>query len=327
MTTFGDQVYQYGGSPVNGLFTTGKVIFVKPSTGSDNDNGKKPSQAVKTISKAHSLATADKNDIIYIISEDNSASGTTDYQSATLTLSKDGVHYVGVNSGTNVGQRSRIAQLSTATGVSPLVTFSGSNSSMRNIHIFHGVNDATSKTAAIQVTGERNYFAKNHFAGIGHATQDVANNCSLSVSGGAESLYEDCTIGLDTIARGTAANSELRLESGAVRNTFRNCIFPTYAEANTHQFLLVPTNGLDRWNLFDNCLFINMPTGDAAGTTMTEAFDVTGGGSPDGIIILHSCTLVGATDWEAATVSGKVLIRTDGGTAATAGLSADVAAS
>lgn len=326
MSTFGDQVYQYGGAPVNGLFTTGKVWFLKPGTGSDNNNGKKPNQAVKTWAKAHTLARADKNDIIYVIAEDNSASGTTDYQSSTLTLSKDGVHYVGVNSGSFTGQRSRIAQLSTATGVAPLVTFSASNASMRNIHIFHGVNDATSKTAAISVTGERNYFYKSHFAGIGHATMDVADNCSLQVSGGAENHFDTCHIGLSTIARGSAANSEIRLESSAVRNLFTDCVVDTYAEAAGHQFVLVPTNGLDRWNIFKNTVFVNMPTGDASGTTMTEAFDVVGGGSPDGIIILEGCTVYGATDWEAATVSGKVMIRTDGGTAATAGLSADVAA-
>lgn len=326
MTTFGDQVYQYGGAPVSGLFTTGQVWFIKPSTGDDGASGKKPSEALKTWARAHTLASADKNDIIYVIAEDNSASGTTDYQSSTLTLSKDGVHYVGVNSGGFVGQRSRIAQLSTATGVAPLVTWSGSNGSMRGIHIFHGVNDATSKTAALSVTGERNYFFKNHIAGIGHATMDVTDNCSLQVSGGAENHFDQCYLGLDTIARGTAANSEIRLESSATRNLFTDCVVATYAEAAGHQFVLVPTNGLDRWTIFKNTMFVNMPTGDASGTTMTEAFDVTGGGSPDGIILLENCSLYGATDWEAAAVSGKVMIRTDGGTAATAGLTADVAA-
>lgn len=327
MTTFGDQVYQYGGAPVGGLFTTGKVWFVKPGSGSDSHSGKRPDSAFATLAKAHTAARADKNDLIYLVSEDNSASGTTDYQSSTLTLSKDGVHYAGVNAGGFVGQRSRIAQLSTATGVAPLVTFSGNNCSMRNIHIFHGVADATSKDAAIKVTGERNYFYKNHFAGIGHADMDVADNCSLEVNGGAENHFDWCYIGLDTIARGTAANSEIRLEGGATRNLFTDCVTATYAEAAGHQFVLVPINGLDRWTLFKRCEFINMPTGDASGTTMTEAFDVTGGGSPDGIIILDFCTVVGATDWEAAAVSGKVMIRTDGGTAATAGLAADVAAS
>lgn len=327
MTTFSDVVYHMGGTPVNGaFFPGGKAIFVKPSSGSDGNDGKSPAKAVATLAKALSLATADKNDVVYLISEDNSASGTTDYQSDELDWNKDGVHLIGVCSGNGIQNRARIAQLSTATGVSGLLTVSASNCRIENISVFQGVDDATS-IGAVKVTGERNLFRNCSFSGIGHATQDVADNYSLRISGGAENRFVDCYIGLDTIARGTAANSEIRLDTGATRNLFENCVVATYAEANTHQFLLVPSAGLDRWTIFKNTMFVNMPTGDASGTTMTEAFDVTGGGSPDGIIILDGCTLVGATDWEAAAVSGKVLIRTDGGTAATAGLSADVAAS
>lgn len=71
---------------------------------------------------------------------------------------------------------------------------------------------------------------------------------------------------------------------------------------------------------------MNMPTGTASGTTMTEAFDITGGGSPDGLILLKNCTLVGATDWEAATESGKVYIDGAAPTANASGLAVLVAA-
>jgi len=305
ISSFG--IPQIGGMPFGG---NSKVWFVNPRTGSDGNRGDSPSRAVKTLAKAQSLATADRNEVVFMIAEGNSAADTTDYQSAALDWAKDGVHLVGVNAGGNVGMRSRIAQLSTATNVDNLLTVSANNCLIANIHVFHGVADATSKVA-VSVTGDHNHFVNCHFAGIGHADMDSADNCSLAVTGGSENLFEGCTIGLDTIARGTAANSELRLETGATRNTFRNCIFPTYAEAAGHQFLIVPTNGLDRWTLFENCAFINMPTGTASGTTMTEAFDVTGGGSPDGLILLRNCTLVGATDWEANTESAKVYI--DGG--------------
>jgi hypothetical protein len=327
MTTFSDQVYQLGGVPTNGYFAVGNTWFVRPGSGNDGNKGDKPSRAFATLAKALSVATADNGDVVYMISEDNSASGTTDYQSSSLDWNKDGVHLIGVNgSGNFVQQRSRIAQLSSATDVDDLFTVSANNCLIANISVFHGVDDADS-VGAVKVTGERNRFYNCTFSGIGNATMDTANNFSLSVSGGAENIFEKCYIGLDTVARGTAANSEIRLESGATRNMFKDCVIATYAEANTHQFLIVPSAGLDRWTIFDHCIFMNMPTGDASGTTMTEAFDVTGGGSPDGIILLNFCTLVGATDWEAATESGKVVIRTDAGTAVTAGLTADVDAS
>lgn len=324
MTTFSDGVSQFGGVPVDVGFT-GKAFFVKPSTGSDSNSGKTPARAFKTLARALQYCTANKNDVVYFISEGNASADCTDYQSTALDWNKDGVHLIGINSGNGIQNRSRIAQLSTATNVDDLFTVSADNCYIANISVYHGVADATSK-GAVKVTGQRNKFYNCTFSGIGHADMDTADNYSLKVSAGAENLFERCYIGLDTIARGTAANSEIVLDTGATRNVFKDCIVATYAEANTHQFLIVPTNGLDRWTIFDHCTFVNMPTGDASGTTMTEAFDITGGGSPDGIIILTFCTLVGATDWEAATVSGKVMIRTDAGTAATAGLSGDVAA-
>jgi len=298
------------GVPVLGggsLLTQGASFFVNPRLGGDGNSGIRIDRPLDTLSKALSMATADQNDVVYMLASDNSASGTTDYQSDTLEWDKDGVHLVGINSGNMVGMRSRIAQLSTATEVAPLVTWSASNCLCSNIHLFHGVDDADSK-GCLNVTGSRNRFYRCHIAGIGHATMDTANNYSLQISGGEENLFEDCVIGLDTIARGTAANSELRLVSGATRNIFRNCLFTTYAEAAGHQFVLVPVNGIDRYTLFDNCLFINMPTGVASGTSMTEVFDVTGGGSPDGLLLLKDCAFVGAGDWEAATESGKVFV-------------------
>ena len=320
MTTFTDAVYHRGGSPVDGLFTTGQAWYVKPSTGGNGNSGKKLDSAVATVAQAVSLATADKNDVIYLVSEDNSASGTTDYQSATLTISKDGLNIVGVCSGGGIGNRARIAQLSTATGVAPLITWSASNSSMHNVHVFHGVNDATSK-GCVNVTGERNYFYRCHFAGIGHATMDTANNYSLQVSGD-ENVFEECVIGLDTVARGTAANSEILFSGQATRNIFRRCIIPTFAEADTHQFLVAGASSLDRWALFEDCIFINAVKSTA--TTMTEAFDIHA--SAGGLILLKNCTVVGATDWEANVESANTFI--DGGapTNNTSGLAVNVEA-
>lgn len=318
MTTFSDQLYQMGGVPVGGKFTNGKGIFVLPSTGLDGNTGKTVNRPIKTLAKALSLATADKNDVVYLVSESNTAASTTDYQSTALDWNKDGVSLVGINSGNQVAQRSRIAQLSTATGVSDLFTVSADNCYISNIHVFHGVDDATS-LGAVKVSGSRNHFYRCHFAGIGHATQDAADNYSLKVTG-SENLFEECVIGLDTIARGTAANYEMTMSGGATRNIFRNCIIQTYAEANTHLFLKIAANGIDRWNLFDNCTFINMPTSTASGTTMTEAFDITGGGSPDGLILLKNCALVGATDWEANVESAKTYIFAGTSTNNTAGL-------
>jgi hypothetical protein len=306
MTTFSDTVYHMGGVPVGGPVTQGKTIYVKPSSGRDTADGSSLDRAVKTLTRALALATADQNDTVYLFSEDNSASGTTDYQSTTLDWSKDGVHLVGVNSGNRIGQRSRIAWLSTASSTSdiPLVTVSGSNCRIENIHVFSGLDDAN-MIGAVNVTGHRNSFVNCHIAGIGHATNDAAGAYSLRMYGGTENLFKDCVIGLDTIARGTAANSEILFADASsadcnARNIFEDCLILTYAEAATHQFIIRESSGSDRFNLFKGCSFIN----SALGTTMTEALDITAGGSPAGAIYFQDCAFFGVGDLEAATVSG-----------------------
>jgi len=303
----------------------GKYLHVKPYSGSDGNTGLAPNKAVKTLAKALELATANQNDVVLMYAEHNTAASTTDYQSSTLDWNKNLVHIIGVGAPTGLSNRARVAFISTYATASNLFTLSANGCIIHNVSFFAGVAD-TNPTGCFKITGQRNFISRCHIAGIGHANNDIANAYSLAIVGGAENVIENCVIGLDTIARGTQANSEIWLTTGATRNIFRDCYITTYAEANTHQFVLVPVNGLDRYTIFKNCMFINMGTGDASGTTMTEAFDVTGGGSPDGVILLENCTVYGATDWEAATVSSKVIIRTDGGTAATAGLSGDVAA-
>lgn len=329
MTTFGDMAFAMGGVPLLPSIPFGrasKAFFVAPGTsagGSDGDRGTNVKRPLATLSKAQTLATADKNDTVFMLASSNTAANTTDYQTTALAWAKDGVHLIGVNSGNQIAQRSRIAQLSTATDVDNLFTVSADNCLIANIHVFHGVDDATSK-GAVLVSGQRNHFYNCHFAGIGHDTMDTAANYSLKLTG-SENLFEKCVIGLDTIARGTAATYEMTVESGATRNIFRNCIILSYAEAAGFSFVNVTATGIDRFLLFENCWFVN-PIQSAA-TTMTEAFAVATGTSPNGLVMLRNCTLIGATDWEAATVSGRVYIDGAAPTAATSGLAVAVAAS
>lgn len=298
LSSFG--IPMIGGAPFG---PTSKVLFVAPDSGSDGNKGTDVKRPLDTLSKAQTLATADKNDTVFMISQSNTAANTTDYQSSALAWAKDGVHLIGVNSGNAVAQRSRIAQLSTATNVDDLFTVSADNCLIANIHVFHGVDDATSK-GAVLVSGSRNRFYNCHFAGIGHATQDTADNYSLKVTG-SENLFDNCVIGLDTISRATATY-EMQLSGGATRNLFRNCIIESYAGAATMAFLDVPATGIDRWSIFENCIFVNAIS--SAATTMTEALHIAAGTSPSGHVILKNCTLLGATDWEASGESARCYI-------------------
>ena len=183
MTTFGDQVFQNGGAAVNGPLSTGPALYVKPSSGSDGNSGKSPTQALSSLSKAQTLMTADKNGVIYLLAESNSAGSTTNrIEGATFDFSTDGVKIQGINQQGMFGHRSRIGNTADTTDVSPLMTWSANNSSMSNVHIFYGEADA-GDLGCFEVTGERNSFYRCHFAGIGHVDQDAAGAYSLKLSG------------------------------------------------------------------------------------------------------------------------------------------------
>src|SRR3990167_4422009 len=217
-----------------GLMTQGNVYFVKPSTGSDGNDGKSVDRALKTLAKAQTMATADQNDVVYFLAQSNTAGSTTDYQSSTLSWAKDLVHLVGVCAPSSLSQRARVAQLSTATGVSPLMTVSGDACIIKNISIFQGVADATS-LICLQVSGQRNVLINCHIAGMGHNDiGDDAAGRSLKVTG-LENRFVGCHIGLDTIAR-SAANAEIEVSGSGGRVIFEDCYISSWADAATHKY-------------------------------------------------------------------------------------------
>ncbi len=304
MSTFGDQVFQFGGSPVSGPLSEGPAVWIKPGTGSDGQRGNRPDRSVKTLAKAQTLMPADRNGVIYLVSEDNSASGTTARISgATFDFSNDGTKLVGIASGGVIGSRARISNTADATDVTPLMSWSANNSAMSGIHVFYGEADA-GDIGCFDVTGERNYFYRCHFAGIGADEQDASGAYSLKVTGD-ENLFEDCVIGVDTVGSGTADNSEILFGGTATRNIFRNCIINTWAQAAGHQFVSIPAGSIDRFVLFDNCTFINAGIAEGPGNTMSEALKV--GANPGGSIILKDCSVIGATEWD-STNEGNVWV-------------------
>ncbi|MFH1110993.1 MAG: hypothetical protein V1790_17610 [Planctomycetota bacterium] len=310
------------------MHTQGKVFNVKPRTGLDGNKGRSITHSLKTALKAQQLATANQNDVVYLYAEGNASgnvAGTywcTDYLSATLDWAKDHVHLIGVNAGPRISHRSRIAFASTYDTASNLFTVSADGCRFENIGFYAGV-AGTLPTGCLKVTGDRNVFVNCHIAGIGHDNNDIADAYSLYLSG-SENLFKGCTIGLDTITRGTADNAEIIMGGSltgpilATRNVFEDCLILTWAGANTHHFLRRGSAGHDRMLLFRNCLFLNVGTNAAGGATMLEALAVTAGGhSP--YIILDNCSYVGALNWETAAgisgivyTSGRVPVATTG---------------
>lgn len=304
ISSFGAPIMPYG------MFT-GTHFFVKPNSGNDANDGLSPEFALNTLAAALAKATANKNDVVWLIAESNTASATTDYQSTSLDWNKDGVHLIGVNAGPQIGQRSRIAQLSTVVTIETLFKVSADNCLIANIEVFHGVDGSTATTpVAVEVTGQRNVFRNCQFSGMGDSTStntmDVSGARSLLLNGASECLFDSCYIGLDTVIKATAA-AEVEIKGSSTRNIFDRCIFNTYT-SNASMLMLTINANTDRFVIFRDCAFINVQNITSA-TAMTALMDAN---SVNGNIHIINPYLSGFTNITAADASRVKVLGLDG---------------
>lgn len=300
MTTFADQLYQLGGLPVMPplpIAPGGTWYWVDPVNGSASNDGLAPVAdnaghgPLATVGAAYAKTAAGHHDVVALIEGD-----TASVESAAVTWSNDYTHLIGFCSPVRQGQRARITQLSALTGASPFFTVSANGCVFANVRIWQGVNDATS-LINVSVTGDRNTFYNVDFAGGGHATQAVDGGASLQINGAEENLFDGCAIGIDTISWATGmAGLVFAATGGAARNVWRDCLFNAYAgHANAIFVEFLGNSGVDRYQLFDRCLFQNL-----SATAMTSAFAVPAAlASPaNKRVLLRDCALIGATDWD-----------------------------
>lgn len=274
--------------------TGGKVYYLNPSHASaDDDNpGEDPLYPLATMAEAYSRLTANQHDTLVYV-----AGPTGITLSAALVWAKNYTHLIGVAAPSHVGQRARIFQLASLVGASPLIDITATGCVFKNLYVFQGVNDATS-LVNVRVSGSRNYFQNFHFAGGGHAAQAIDGGASLLINGGSENLFEECTIGVDTIAAATGmAGLVYAATGGAARNVFRRCHFSLFAGNAGAIFVeALGNSGLDRYHLFEQCQFSNL-----SATAMTQAFAIAGGFDPaNKRFLLKDCTLIGAGKWDNA---------------------------
>lgn len=262
----------------------GKSIFVRPGTGSDSNDGFSPAKAKATLAGALAIATADSNDTVFLIAESNTAASTTDYQATALDWNKDGVHLIGVGSGPMIGQRSRIAQLSTVKTIEDLLTISADNCYIGNIEVFQGVTSSTATSPrAMVVSGQRNVVENCQVSGNGDTggSTDTAGARSLHVSG-SENIFKHCYLGLDTVIRATQT-AEVSVTSAA-RTIFEDCIINSYTSLSTFKALVATS--IDRFVILKDCMLIAVqnitsavaPTGAISNVTPNGQINILGGG-------------------------------------------------
>ncbi|MDD5109494.1 MAG: hypothetical protein PHC29_08385 [Candidatus Omnitrophica bacterium] len=283
---FGHKIMPEDIAGMLGLPHVGNIYYVDPTNGNDTSNsGTSQGDALKTITAAYAKTTNYNHDVIVLVP--GGTAGTA--ETAGITWSKHYVHLIGNTAPSNISPRSRVVFTTDATD--PCLTISGNGNIFCNIQIatYQDSNDVL-----VSLTGDRNVFRNVHFAGIGSATcgDDATARC-ISMSGAEENLFEDCTIGLDTIARSTS-NALVELASASTRNVFRDCKFLSYADNAGALFVKAASAAdVDRFVMFERCLFHNAI--NSAATTMTVAMDLHA--SLGGSVILYDSWLFGATDW------------------------------
>ena len=309
MTTFGDQVFQFGGVPVgSGMLPVmgygAKAFFVHGSSGNDGNSGLKPSDPLKTLTAAYALCTSGQGDVVYILN-DGSTSATV--RDVALTWAKNNTHIIGLGAPA-INNRARISTVSGSTDVdayTPYLTLSGSGCIVSNVSWFQGNSEDGKASVGIKCSGSRNYLSRVSIITGAHANQGDEASYQLQVTG-SENVFEDCYIGQDTASAGAnALYANLRFGSSAndeaTRNVFRRCIFPMFADDTEPCFVrVVAVADVQRWNLFDKCTFIN------TGTSTLDA-GVVVVGSVTGKLFFQDCAFYGVTDVTAADSSDVLL--------------------
>lgn len=273
---------------VGGMFGfTGNYWYVKPSSGSDSAAGDTPATAFKTLSHALSSATANNNDVIFLIAESDTAGSTTDYQSATLDWNKSLTHLIGI--GGFVDQRSRIAALSTATGVAPVLTVSANDCYFANIELYGGVTGDATSFGALKLTGHRNYFENVTFYGIGGSDAVTSGAYNVQFATTTLNTFSNCIFGNDNVSIDNSTQGELYFNTTSSKIRFINCVFRSWISNAGYLFVtFAGTTSIDRTIEFTNCQFYAQSTNDA--TALTQVF-----GSMDGFtqgyVSLSNCTV------------------------------------
>jgi hypothetical protein len=312
ISSFGVPVF--GG--VAGVAMTGNYWFVNPATGLDGNSGTSPASPLKTLYKALAHCIDGNNDVVVLIGNGQS-SGTARLSLAlaqaqdptvtagTLVWNKNATHLIGICAPSAVAQRARIAPptgtYTQATfGSGNFVVVTGSGCVFQNISLFNGFSTGGVNQICWTDNGSRNYYSNVNFGGMADAASaGDAGSRSLKIgsAGSGENTFDSCTIGLDTVTRGAFANASLELAGGTPRNVFRDCTFPMDTTAATPlSILCTGASAIDRWQRFDNCLFLNAMSSGA--TAQTQIVSMTNA-SPGGYLAMNNCGFVGDanTNW------------------------------
>lgn len=322
-----------GGLLVPAPFFGGTWYFVDAVNGSDAYTGEY-STPFRTVYKAYQAMTAGNNDVCVVVgngatsgtqrmSVANASGVTASATTATITWAKNACHLIGMTASSN-NNRARFA---CPTGTYTAATFgnaglffdvTASGCYFANFSVFGGFSTGSTSGLTWRDTGGRNRYENVQIQGLADAASaGAAAARTIFIGTTGENVFSNCEFGLDTVTR-TAANATIEFAGAVPRNSFYNCTFPFMTSAATPLGILCTGSGaIDRWQLFENCKFINNIK--STSTVMTVLASMTSA-SPGGLFLFKDPTLVGITDFGDANALANSYV--DGGppAAATTGI-------
>lgn len=287
---FGHKIYPEDIAGMIGLMSVGEIYYVDPTAGNDTTHaGKRAGDALKTVSAAEDKCTEYQNDVVLIVPTGGTGRTT---EPTAIAWDKRFTHLMGNAAPIFNSPRAGMAFTAAAATTTAQFVISDNGCIFKNVVFYQGVADSY---GGVQVTGDYNYFEGVHFNGVVDATAgDSADARDLVLTGASDNVFVSCTIGNDTTAR-SAANANLELASGSARNEFINCRLINWADnADALHVIAADANCIDRYVMFDHCLFNGNAT-NAGATTQTVAMNT--GNAIGGSIFLWDSWLYGSTDW------------------------------
>jgi hypothetical protein len=294
VSSFGFPVMGGGGIPA----MYGDVYFVDYANGSDANDGKDMDHPVKTLGRAHTLATTNNNDVIVL----NSYGRATHYQEASmLTWSKNKIHVIGLGTFGAVDMQPEI-QLSTAGNAADnaaTIKVTGYGNTFTNLYISNAGTHANSVTA-LWDAGENNVYTNCQFAK--HSDLNVAAVSDVEARGDT-TTWRNCKFGVDWTLQ-TAARPTLSIKGtgGSARmkhNVFENCLFVcSSSSADKAHVLVNSTSSMAFGNVMINPVFLCAIVGSISAAALDNAIDSVTGLAEGNLLVVNpatNCTAVCAT--------------------------------
>jgi hypothetical protein len=224
------------------------------------------------VAAAYDAAITNSNDVIAL-------SAYTSHQvTSMLAVSKNRIHFIGMEGGgRKIGSRTLISNTApgAATDVAMVDLTGSTGCTFRNIS-FKNNWTVAENLYAVKAWGIQTYFENCDIENLGSAHLSNADAASLAL-GGNEVIFNNCTIGQDTLLVTSTAGQVVTVTNRgttatkATRCRFDNCRFQTYTSNTAHVFVRAAATSIDRDLSLNHCEFANTGTYATSGVDLAQA--------------------------------------------------------